>query len=98
LPFVFEEPATRNSKNRAKATLMTTNIESINKETRKMIIDKVLPAIKEKWPVGSRKGKSLINKIMRNPIARLMMNGLFRSVERMDGIYRFGVNLQTAQI
>ena len=41
--------------------LITKNIQSINKEeTRKMIIDKVIPAIKEKWPVGLRKGEIII--------------------------------------
>ena len=60
-PFVYKEPATRNSKNRAKGTLETKNIQSINKkETKKMILEKVVPAIKEKWPLGSRKGEIIL--------------------------------------
>jgi len=41
----------RSSINRPAGTLETKPITSINREvTRKMYIDKVLPAIKEKWP------------------------------------------------
>ena len=50
-PFVFTEPAKHNSKNRIAGTMVTKCIESINKEdTRKMLIDIILPAIREKWP------------------------------------------------
>ncbi|XP_074267251.1 uncharacterized protein LOC141590573 [Silene latifolia] len=50
-PFVIEIPAQRNSKNRVAGTMETKCIESINKQvTKDMIINRVLPAIKAKWP------------------------------------------------
>ncbi|XP_074289316.1 uncharacterized protein LOC141614471 [Silene latifolia] len=50
-PFVVEIPAQRNSKNRVAGTMETKCIESINKQvTKDMIINRVLPAIKAKWP------------------------------------------------
>ena len=56
-PFVCKGPAKGNdSKNRAKGTIVTKNIQSINKEeTRKMIMDKVIPVMEEKWPADLRK-------------------------------------------
>lgn len=55
-PFVYESPAQRNSKNRVKGTIETKCIESITQEeTRKMMLTKLYPAIREKWPVESRK-------------------------------------------
>lgn len=52
-PFVTHEPAKRNSKKRAKGTLVTKCIPNINRhETRKMLVENVIPAIKEKWPRG----------------------------------------------
>lgn len=50
-PFVYSENAKRNSKNRAKGTGVTKVVENVNKEeTRKMIIENVLPAIRGKFP------------------------------------------------
>jgi hypothetical protein len=50
-PFVFKEPAKRNSVNRVAGTLETKSITSVNREVcRKFLIEKVIPAIKEKWP------------------------------------------------
>ncbi|OMO88972.1 hypothetical protein COLO4_20007 [Corchorus olitorius] len=50
-PFVYQEPAKRNSKNRRVGTLETKPIASITKEvTRKCLIENILPAIREKWP------------------------------------------------
>lgn len=55
-PFVYQEPAKRNSKNRPKGTLETKPIESVNaKEVEKMLVEKVLPSIREKFPVSSKK-------------------------------------------
>jgi hypothetical protein len=52
-PFIFKEPAKRNSKNLPAGTMSTKCIKSINKdETRKMMIEQVLPAIRAKWPRG----------------------------------------------
>ncbi|XP_047942997.1 uncharacterized protein LOC125189809 [Salvia hispanica] len=50
-PFTTMEPAKRNSKNRAKGTMETKPIQSVNKAiTRDCIIQKIIPAIKSKWP------------------------------------------------
>ncbi|CAK8566040.1 unnamed protein product [Lathyrus sativus] len=50
-PLVNKVPARRSSVNRAAGTLETKPITSINKEISRMfLINKVLPAIKEKWP------------------------------------------------
>ncbi len=52
-PFVIKEPAKKNSKNRAKGTLLTKSIIVTKEEYRKMIIENVLPAIEDKWPRGA---------------------------------------------
>ncbi len=50
-PFVYQEPAKRKSKNRVAGTIETKAIVSVTKEVVKAcLIEKVLPAIKEKWP------------------------------------------------
>ncbi|KAK9011292.1 hypothetical protein V6N11_044144 [Hibiscus sabdariffa] len=50
------EPARRNSKNRQVGTLETKPILSVTKDvTRSCLIDKVLPAIRAKWPSYSDK-------------------------------------------
>lgn len=54
-PFVYQEQAKRNSKNRAKGTLVTKATEVINTaESRKMILEKVFPAIRERFPRGNK--------------------------------------------
>ena len=53
-PLVFKEPAKRNSKNRIAGTLETKPILSVTKDViRSCLIEKLLPAIKEKWPHSS---------------------------------------------
>ena len=53
-PFIFKEAAKRSSKNRRAGTMETKCITSINRmEMKKMLVEKVIPAIKQKWPVGS---------------------------------------------
>ncbi|KAH7855835.1 hypothetical protein Vadar_029521 [Vaccinium darrowii] len=50
-PFTYKEPAKRNSKNRAAGTLETKVIITVNKDfSRSCLIEKVLPAIRAKWP------------------------------------------------
>ncbi|KAF7150094.1 hypothetical protein RHSIM_Rhsim02G0188200 [Rhododendron simsii] len=50
-PFTYKEPAKRSSKNRAIGTLETKAITAGTKEiTRSCLIEKVLPAIRSKWP------------------------------------------------
>jgi hypothetical protein len=48
-PFVEKVPAQRASRNRPTGTLITKPV-SVTKEVKKLIIEKVLPAIEEKWP------------------------------------------------
>lgn len=60
-PFVTEEEAKRSSKNRPKGTLETKCIDSVNnEEIRKIMIDKLYPAIRQKWPKESRKDNIII--------------------------------------
>ncbi|XP_074266550.1 uncharacterized protein LOC141589825 [Silene latifolia] len=59
-PFTFKEPAKRNSKNRVAGTLETKSITSITKQVVKdMLISKILPAIKSKWPASASKNISI---------------------------------------
>ncbi|XP_047261290.1 uncharacterized protein LOC124894808 [Capsicum annuum] len=51
--FVVKEPTKRNSKNRTAGTMETKPIQSVTKEiTRACLIEKVLPAIRAKWPAS----------------------------------------------
>ncbi|XP_015163525.1 uncharacterized protein [Solanum tuberosum] len=53
-PFVVKEPAKRNSKNRTTGTIETKSILSVTKDiTRACLIEKVLPAIRSKWPAST---------------------------------------------
>ncbi|KAL5706561.1 hypothetical protein ACHQM5_024712 [Ranunculus cassubicifolius] len=53
-PFTFKEPAKRNSKNRQAGTIETKPILSVTKDVvRDCLINKVLPAIRQKWPTLS---------------------------------------------
>ncbi|KAK2366852.1 hypothetical protein QL285_080188 [Trifolium repens] len=50
-PFVTKEIAMRTSVNRVAGTLETKPITSVNRDvSRKFLLEKVIPAIKEKWP------------------------------------------------
>jgi hypothetical protein len=50
-PFVTYEPAKRSSVNRPARTIEMKPINSITKNTiRQFMLEKVLPAIREKWP------------------------------------------------
>ncbi|XP_057770758.1 uncharacterized protein LOC130990549 [Salvia miltiorrhiza] len=50
-PFVYKEPAKRNSKNRASGTLETKPVASVTKQViRAGFLENLLPAIREKWP------------------------------------------------
>lgn len=60
-PFVIKEPARRNSKNRVVGTLETKPILSVTKDvTRTCLIEKVLPAIRSKWPLSRSNGPIFI--------------------------------------
>lgn len=50
-PFTYEQAAKRNSKNRIKGTMETKIVQAIGRsECRAMLIDKILPAIRDKLP------------------------------------------------
>ncbi|KAH7835801.1 hypothetical protein Vadar_029964 [Vaccinium darrowii] len=50
-PFTYKEPAKRSSKNRATGTLETKAITAVTKDiTRSCLIEKILLAIRAKWP------------------------------------------------
>ncbi|XP_015165532.1 uncharacterized protein [Solanum tuberosum] len=52
-PFVIQEEAQRGSVNRPAGTLETKPISVVNRDViRSFLIDKVIPSIKEKWPIG----------------------------------------------
>ncbi|XP_062205229.1 uncharacterized protein LOC133907240 [Phragmites australis] len=51
-PFTYTEPAQRSSVNRPAGTMVTKPMPSVNKQTiRSYLIDKVMPTIKQKWPI-----------------------------------------------
>ena len=55
-PFVYQEPAQRNSKNRAKGTIITKKVESVTAvHCKNMIMENVIPAIKSKFPPAYQK-------------------------------------------
>lgn len=58
-PIVVRKPAKRNSKNRPKGTLVTEPIEVTREIYKSLILEKVIPAIKQTWPKGS-KGMNII--------------------------------------
>lgn len=59
-PFVTEKPAERSSVNRPKGTMETKVLPTVTKEvSRDYLVNKVLPAIKEKWPEEDR-GRPII--------------------------------------
>ncbi|XP_021770712.1 uncharacterized protein LOC110734892 [Chenopodium quinoa] len=50
-PFKYEEPTQRKSKYRKKGEMVTKVVERINRdESRKMLIQNIIPAIMAKWP------------------------------------------------
>jgi hypothetical protein len=53
-PFVESVPAKRASRNRPKGTMETKSISVTAEVYRQFIVDKVLPAIEEKWPQSYR--------------------------------------------
>jgi hypothetical protein len=54
-PFVKKELAIRSSRNRPAGTLVTKNMDSVGRaEVSDMMINKVLPAIREQWPDESK--------------------------------------------
>ncbi|XP_074277059.1 uncharacterized protein LOC141600713 [Silene latifolia] len=59
-PFTFQERAKRNSKNRVEGTFETKSIPSITKQVvKEMLISKIFPATKSKWPASVSKNISI---------------------------------------
>ncbi|XP_021773981.1 uncharacterized protein LOC110737940 [Chenopodium quinoa] len=55
-PFTEQVAAKKNSKNRVAGTVETKALQSVTKAViRSMLIDKMLPAIRSKWPLGACK-------------------------------------------
>ena len=55
-PFVYQEPAQRNSKNRDKGTIIKKNVESVTAvHSKNMIMENVISAIKSKFPPAYKK-------------------------------------------
>ncbi|KAK9727222.1 hypothetical protein RND81_05G266600 [Saponaria officinalis] len=55
-PFIEKEPAKRKSKNRAAGVMITKAMDSVTKEVIKAcLINKIIPAIKAKWPANACK-------------------------------------------
>ena len=53
-PFVVKEPAKRSSINRERGTLVTKPVNVNGKVYSEFMKSKVLPSIREKWPVGKK--------------------------------------------
>lgn len=69
-PFVVQEPAKRSSKNRAKGTMVTKPVEVNRQVYVKMLAEKVIPAIKAKWPAAGKSKKIKIQQDNARPHAR----------------------------
>ncbi|XP_021848063.1 uncharacterized protein [Spinacia oleracea] len=72
-PFTDAVAAKRTSKNRVKGTIETKPIKSVNQiATRAMLINYLIPAIKEKWP--PHEGEKVIYIIQDNAKAHILQN------------------------
>ncbi|XP_042030051.1 uncharacterized protein LOC121776981 [Salvia splendens] len=93
-PFTTKEQAQRKSKNRAKGTLETKPIQSVNKEVmRDCLIHKIIPTIKAKWSANISK-EIFIQQDNARP--HIMHNDAeFQSVANTDG-FKFHIICQPA--
>ncbi|XP_059281343.1 uncharacterized protein LOC132035041 [Lycium ferocissimum] len=84
-PFIVTEPAKRNSKNRVAGTLETKPILCFTKDvTRICLIEKVLPAIRLKWPLSDSNSPIFIQQ--NNAIPHLSIDDFeFNEAARQDG-------------
>lgn len=70
-PFTFKENAKRNSKNRSKGTPVTKVMETIGREEiRNMLIENVLPAIREKFPNSEKSHTVYIQQDNAQPVLK----------------------------
>ena len=54
-PYTKQDPAQRSSRNRPRGTLVTKQVEVTKEVYKKMLLDNVIPAIKDSWPAASRR-------------------------------------------
>lgn len=70
-PFIRREEAKRSSKNRPKGTIVTKPLDSIGRtEITDMLVNKVMPAIREKFPASSRGENIMIQQDNARPHAK----------------------------
>ncbi|XP_047258605.1 uncharacterized protein LOC107876281 [Capsicum annuum] len=83
--FVVKEPSKRNSKNRTAGTMETKPIQSVTKDiTRACLIEKVLPAIRAKWPASDSNNPIFLQQYNERP--HIGNNDLeFIEAARQDG-------------
>lgn len=91
-PFTYKEPAKRNSKNRAAGTLETKVVTSVTKDViRSCLIEKVLPAIRSKWPrCGAT--NTIFNKIMQNHTFKDLMPNFSKLQVKKDLTFAYRFN------
>src|SRR5690349_1992898 len=70
-PFVRQEPALRNSKNRERGTMVSKPYEVTRVEYIKMLTENVIPAIKAKWPSGQKSMDIVIQQDNARPHANI---------------------------
>lgn len=76
-PFTEQVAAKRGSKNRPKGTIETKCIESVTQvEVRKMLCEKLFPAIRKKWPKESKNQKIFIQQDNAKPHLSVSDGGL----------------------
>ncbi|XP_021734052.1 uncharacterized protein LOC110700761 [Chenopodium quinoa] len=83
-PFTVQDKAKKSSKNRAAVTMVTRALQNVNREViRDMLLNKVIPAIKDKWPESLPKNV-VIQWDMQGHIKYQEMKSLFRSIQSLQ--------------
>ncbi|XP_021727148.1 uncharacterized protein LOC110694276 [Chenopodium quinoa] len=79
-PFTVQQLAQKSSKKRPRGTLETKALQNINTELiREMLLTKVIPAIKSKWPESLAKDVQA-----QSPDLNVLDLGLFRSIQSLQ--------------
>lgn len=84
-PCIDQVPAQRSSKNRRRGTLVSKPFEVNGEKYSKLITEKVIPAIKEKWPVGSRNMNIVVQHDNAPPHKKVDEDMLMAAGARSDG-------------
>ncbi|KAH0744694.1 hypothetical protein KY290_032687 [Solanum tuberosum] len=75
----LKEPTKRNNKNRIVGTIETKSILSVTKDiTRSCLIEKVLPAIRSKWPASTSSAPIFIQQDNARPHIGCCMNEVMK--------------------